>query len=56
MINDVLDESIRVRCVFREQLTFLISVDTPHVAQGLLVAKAALDAPSRRTSMGSTAC
>ena len=35
MINDVLDKSIRVRCVFREQLTFLISVDTPHVTQGL---------------------
>jgi hypothetical protein len=44
MINDVLDESIRVRCVFREQLAFLISVDTPHVTQELLVAKAALDA------------
>jgi len=44
MINDVLDESIRMRCVFREQLTFLISVDNPPCDARFAMAKAALDA------------
>ena len=44
MINDVTSESACVRRLFREQFTFQISVDTPHVSQGLAVAKAALEA------------
>ena len=44
MTNDVPSESNRVRRLFREQFTFQISVDTPHVPQGLAVAEAALKA------------
>ena len=44
MTNDVPGESNRVRRLFREQVTFQISVDTPHVPQGLAVAEAALAA------------
>src|SRR5260221_4585849 len=44
VVNDVLSESSRVRRLFRERFTFQISVDTPHVAQGLEVAEAALKA------------
>jgi 3-hexulose-6-phosphate synthase len=44
MINDVPTESNRVRRLFRERFTFQISVDTPHVPQGLAVAEAALAA------------
>ena len=44
MINDVPSESNRVRRLFRERFTFQISVDTPHVPQGLAVAEAALAA------------
>jgi 3-hexulose-6-phosphate synthase len=44
MIDDVPNESDRVRRLFRERFTFQISVDTPHVPQGLAVAEAALEA------------
>src|ERR1700732_2402008 len=44
MTNDVPSESNRVRRLFRERFTFQISVDTPHVQQGLAVAEAALAA------------
>ena len=44
MTNDVPSESNRVRRLFRERLTFQISVDTPYVPQGLAVAEAALKA------------
>ena len=44
MTNDVPSESNRVRRLFRERFTFQISVDTPHVPQGLAVAEAALKA------------
>ena len=44
MMNDVLTESERVRRLFRERFTFQISLDTPHVSQGLAVAEAALAA------------
>ncbi len=44
MTNDVRSESNRVRRLFRERFTFQISVDTPHVPQGLAVAEAALKA------------
>jgi 3-hexulose-6-phosphate synthase len=44
MINDVPSESSRVRRLFRERLTFQISVDTYDVPQGLAVAEAALTA------------
>src|SRR5579872_213367 len=44
MINNALSESDRVRRLFREQLTFQISIDTAHVSQGLAVAEAALKA------------
>ena len=44
MMNDVLTESDRVRRLFRERFTFQISLDTPHVSQGLAVAEAALAA------------
>ena len=42
MMNDVLTESDRVRRLFRERFTFQISLDTPHLSQGLAVAQAAL--------------
>jgi 3-hexulose-6-phosphate synthase len=44
MISDAPSESNRVRSLFRERFTFQISVDTPHVLQGLAVAEAALKA------------
>jgi 3-hexulose-6-phosphate synthase len=44
MISDSPSESSRVRNLFRERFTFQISVDTPHVLQGLAVAEAALNA------------
>ncbi len=44
MITDVASESDRVRGLLREQFTFQISVDTPYVQQGLVVAEAALRA------------
>jgi 3-hexulose-6-phosphate synthase len=44
MTNDVPSESNHVRRLFRERFTFQISVDTPHVSQGLAVAEAALKA------------
>ena len=44
MVDDVLRESNRVRRLFRERFTFQISIDTPHVPQGLVVAEAALEA------------
>jgi 3-hexulose-6-phosphate synthase len=44
MINHVTSESNRVRNLFRERFTFQISLDTPHVPQGLAVAEAALKA------------
>ena len=44
MSNDVPGESNRLRRLFREGFTFQISVDTPHVQQGLVVAEAALKA------------
>jgi 3-hexulose-6-phosphate synthase len=44
MISDAASESSRVRSLFRERFTFQISVDTPHVLQGLSVAEAALNA------------
>src|SRR6516162_11954835 len=44
MISDVPGESNRVRRLFRERLTFQISVDTYSVPQGLAVAEAALEA------------
>ena len=44
MMDDVPSASNRVRRLFREQLTFQISVDTPSVSQGLAVAEAALAA------------
>jgi 3-hexulose-6-phosphate synthase len=44
MISDVPGESNRVRRLFRERLTFQISIDTYYVPQGLAVAEAALEA------------
>ena len=44
MINHVTSELNRVRNLFRERFTFQISLDTPHVPQGLAVAEAALKA------------
>jgi len=44
MTDDAFSESDRVRRLFRERFTFQISVDTPHVQQGLAVAQAALKA------------
>src|ERR1700683_964838 len=44
MTHDIPSESNRVRCLFRERFTFQISVDTPHVQQGLALAEAALKA------------
>ena len=44
MRDDVESESSRVRRLFRERFTFQISLDTPHLSQGLAVAEAALEA------------
>ena len=52
MISDTPAESSRVRSLFRERFTFQISVDTPHVLQGLSVAEAALNAGATISSLG----
>jgi 3-hexulose-6-phosphate synthase len=44
MMNAVTGDSNRLRCAFRERFTFQMSVDTPHISQGLAVAETALDA------------
>jgi 3-hexulose-6-phosphate synthase len=52
VINDVPDESNRVRRLFREQFTFQISVDSYSVPQGLAVAEAALEAGATILELG----
>jgi len=52
MINDVPNESNGIRRLLRERFTFQISLDTPHVQQGLAVGEAALKAGATILELG----